>query len=106
MRFPRPIPRSGLAGLAGLLGTFAALAAEPAPEAIRQLPPAANRKVDFIRDVQPILDASCVKCHGRGKSKGGWRLDTRADVLGTADSGPAVVLGSSERSHLIHLVGS
>jgi mono/diheme cytochrome c family protein len=104
VRFPRPIPRSGLAGLAGLLGTFAALAAEPTPEAIRQLPPAATRKVDFIRDVQPILDASCVKCHGRGKSKGGWRLDTRADVLGTADSGPAVVLGSSERSHLIHLV--
>lgn len=68
------------------------------------LPPASREPVDFVRDVQPILEASCVKCHGRGKDKGGFRLDTRETLLKESDSGPAVVAGKSRDSLLIHLV--
>ena len=104
MPFPRLFPRLVPAGLAGLLGAVTGLAAEPTPETVRQLPPAATRKVDFQKDVRPILEDACVKCHGRGKAKGGWRLDTRGDVLRDGESGPAVRPGDSARSHLIHLV--
>ena len=41
---------------------------------------AADRKpkVDFIRDVKPILEFNCVACHWEKKDKGKLRLDTRA----------------------------
>jgi Protein of unknown function (DUF1553)/Protein of unknown function (DUF1549)/Planctomycete cytochrome C len=39
-------------------------------------------KVDFVRDVQPILSARCVRCHDAKKQKGGLRLDTPAALRG------------------------
>ena len=79
-------------------------AAGPTAEAIGKLPPALGRTVDFRKDVQPILEAGCVKCHGRGKANGDWKIDTREAFLQPAESGPAVVVGDSARSHFIHLV--
>ncbi|MEN9674880.1 MAG: hypothetical protein RIS76_776 [Verrucomicrobiota bacterium] len=76
----------------------------PSAEAVAKLPAAATRPVDFVRDIQPILEASCVKCHGRGKSKGDWRLDTRETFLQPGESGPALAAGGSAQSRLIHLV--
>src|SRR5262245_40401825 len=47
------------------------------PQQLKLLPAPANRPVTFDQDVMPILEASCVKCHGRGRSKGDFRIDTR-----------------------------
>lgn len=110
-----PIPRRdpvfrqalSLIALSVALGTTLLPLASPAtlpPEKLAQLPPPASRPVDFARDIQPILDASCAKCHGRGKAKGGFRIDTRQALLEPADSGPAVLPGNSRESYLIHLV--
>ena len=74
------------------------------PEQRAKLPPAASEKVEFARDIQPIFAASCVKCHGRGKEKGGFRLDTRETFLKGGDSGAGAVAGKSDESHLIELV--
>lgn len=74
------------------------------PEQIQSLPPAASRSVVFSQDIKPIFDASCVKCHGGGRTKGGFQLDTRETVLQGGDSGRAVVPGQSEESLLIQLV--
>ncbi|MCW5558697.1 MAG: DUF1549 domain-containing protein, partial [Verrucomicrobiae bacterium] len=90
--------------LAGGVAVNAAQGAEPSAEAIAQLPPPAARTVDFARDIQPLLEASCVKCHGRGKAKGDWRLDTRETLLSPGSSGVSVVPGDSAKSRLIHLV--
>ena len=88
----------------GVCGLGSLLAAEPTAEAIAGLPAPTRRTVDFRREVQPILEASCVKCHGRGKAKGGWVLDTRKTFLESGESGSAVVSGASAKSRLIHLV--
>src|SRR5262245_15132168 len=74
------------------------------PEQVRNLPPPATQPINFTKDVKPILEASCVKCHGHGRAKGGFRLDTRETLLQGGDSGPAVVAGNSAESHLIELV--
>jgi mono/diheme cytochrome c family protein len=74
------------------------------PEQVRSLPPSVSRPIDFVRDIQPIFEASCVKCHGRGRSKGGLQLDTRQTLLHGGDSGPAVTVGKSQESLLIELV--
>lgn len=74
------------------------------PEQVRALPSPAARRVDFRRDIQPIFEASCVKCHGRGKEKGDFRLDTRESFLKGGESGPVIVPGQSTASLLIKLV--
>jgi hypothetical protein len=73
-------------------------------EQIQSLPPPTARPIVFSKDIQPILDASCIKCHGRGRAKGGFQLDTRDTLLKGGESGPAVALGRSEESLLIELV--
>jgi len=56
-------------------------------------------KVDFTRDVFPILKAKCLKCHGPKRQRSEFRLDTRAAVLEGGDSGePGVVPGKSAKS--------
>ena len=76
----------------------------PTPAQIASLPPPADRPIDFVRDIKPILQNSCVKCHGRGRSKGGFSLETREALMEGGDSGPAIVPGASQGSHLITLV--
>jgi mono/diheme cytochrome c family protein len=78
--------------------------AKLSPEQIVTLPPPASRPIDFSKDIKPIFEASCIKCHGRGKSKGDFRLDTRETLLSGGQSGPAVVPARSVQSYLIELV--
>jgi mono/diheme cytochrome c family protein len=73
-------------------------------EQLQQLPPPATQEVDFASQVKPILEASCVKCHARGKAKGGFSLETRPSFLRGGDSGSAVVPGRSRESYLVELV--
>lgn len=74
------------------------------PEQAAQLPPPAEAPVDFQKDIKPVLDASCIKCHGRGKSKGGFAIDNRETFLKGGDSGPAVIPGKSGESLLVEMV--
>jgi hypothetical protein len=46
------------------------------PSRIQQVPGVpASGLIDFPRDIQPILDRHCVKCHNPDKAGGGVRLD-------------------------------
>ncbi len=88
--------------LLGLVG--AAHAAVIKLDRISQLPPAANRIVDFDKDIAPIFATACLSCHGTDKQKHGLRLDVKEAALNGGDSGPAIVPGKSAESLLIHLV--
>ena len=74
------------------------------PEQRQKLPPPAAQTIDFTRDIKPILETSCVKCHGQSKDKGGFRIDTRELLVKSGDNGPAVLAGKSAESYLIELV--
>ena len=56
---------------------------------------------NFHREVRPILESTCVECHGIEKQKGGLRLDTLAYAQKGGDSGPALVAGNLEDSLLL-----
>src|SRR5437773_10809831 len=89
----------------GLIFTASMLAqAALTPEQAKTLPPPANHQVSFSKEIKPIFEASCIKCHGRGKNKGGFRLDDRQTLLKGGESGPAIVPGKSAESLLISLV--
>lgn len=64
----------------------------------------AAEPVDFARDVKPILQARCHRCHGPAKQKAGLRLDAAALVVSGGNSGAAIVPGKSAESLLIHAV--
>ncbi|MDA7645011.1 DUF1553 domain-containing protein [bacterium] len=62
-------------------------------------------KVDFSKDVAPILETHCTACHGSKKQKSKLRLDTPQGILTGGNSGePTFVSGNAEESYLIHLV--
>jgi hypothetical protein len=68
------------------------------------LPPPANRPIDFIKDVQPILSRACLSCHGPTKQRSDFRLDVKADALRGGSLGVAIVPGKSAGSALIRYV--
>ena len=80
-----------LAAFVEAAATVAVAQARLTPAQVAQLPAASGAKVDFARDVQPLFNAACVKCHGKGKSKGGFSLETRTAFLQGGDSGSPVV---------------
>jgi mono/diheme cytochrome c family protein len=72
-------------------GTHVSAAGQAGPE-----------RVDFQRDVRPILADNCFQCHGpdEGSRQAGLRLDTRDGALGARPRGAAVVASDVEDSLL------
>jgi len=85
-----------LSSLALLAAALIARAAE--------LPPAAARPVDFEKEIKPLFEAACVKCHAKGKEKGGFSLESREALLKGGDTGPGAVLGQSAESLIVEAV--
>ena len=65
-----------------------------------QAPGQAPAKVDFAKDVQPLLRQNCVGCHGPMKQNGGMRLDRKSSALKSR----RIVPGSSANSFVYHRV--
>jgi len=65
---------------------------------VLQTATAAEGKVDFAKDIHPILQQNCVKCHGAEKQKGKLRLDSREAALKGGKGGPALIAGDSAKS--------
>ncbi len=75
-----------------LLATLVAAASLPSARAAD--------KIDFIQDVKPLLEATCLSCHGAEKSKGDLRLDTRAGAIKGGEKGAALTPGNTGQSPL------
>ncbi len=60
--------------------------------------------VDFVREIKPVLERSCVQCHGPDKEKGALRLETREALFKGGDSGAAIAPGKPEESELYRRV--
>ena len=70
------------------------------------LPPmsVAEERVDYVKQIKPILEARCYSCHSALRKKSGLRLDTAAELIAGGDSGPAVVPGKSADSGLVAML--
>jgi hypothetical protein len=79
--------------------TISAAALEPA-----KLPPPAPESIAFDQQIRPILERSCIRCHGPERPKSHFRLDSRELMLKGGDSGVDVVPGNSAASTLIYFV--
>jgi len=83
---------------------LASASAELAPALAAQLPPPVARTVDFAREIKPLFEAACIKCHAKGKDKGGLSIETREAFFKGGDTGAAAVLGKSAESLIVEAV--
>lgn len=58
----------------------------------------------YQQQINPILDANCVSCHGESKMKGGLRVDSYDLVMKGGKDGPVIVAGQPDRSLLLQRV--
>ena len=90
--------------LSGLLTGGLTLSLKGAEVDPSKLPPPSSVQIDFARDIKPIFDVSCIRCHGPEKPKSSFRLDNRASAMKGGDDGVDIQPGNSGQSHLIHYV--
>jgi hypothetical protein len=64
----------------------------------------AETKIDFAKDIAPILEFNCVSCHYEGEVKGGLRMDKASLFWEGGDGGAALVKGKADESLMIELV--
>ena len=48
-----------------------------------------GQTVDFANDIRPILESSCVRCHGEKEPEGGYRIDIQDEALEYVEPGDA-----------------
>jgi hypothetical protein len=66
--------------------------------------PAAQPKLDYLRDIRPILANNCFPCHGQDEKKrqANLRLDNSASAYGKSDEGHvAIVPGKPQASAVV-----
>src|SRR5437660_6510341 len=69
---------------------------------VSKLPPGADRKgVTYAKDIRPIFEASCFRCHGEERQKGDLRLDSLEAALKGGEDGKVIVPGASKKSLLV-----
>ncbi len=61
-------------------------------------------RIDFARDVRPILEQRCLECHDRNRRKGGLSLATYTDALEGGRNGAVVRPGHAAGSLLVHRI--
>jgi len=71
------------------------------PEAPKLPPPSAQQGVTFEKNIRPIFEAQCFRCHGEQRQRAGLRLDSLEAVLKGGQSGKVVIAGNSEKSLLV-----
>jgi hypothetical protein len=58
----------------------------------------------FEKNVLPILEANCFKCHGGSRRRGGLSLASRKGLLTGGDLGPAISLAKPDDSRLLKAI--
>jgi hypothetical protein len=67
-----------------------------------KLPPVSSQKdVTFAKDIKPLFEKSCLKCHSGERPKGKLKLDTLENALKGGAEGKAVIPGKSVESPMV-----
>lgn len=98
-------PTPPIPAMRDLIANYAKSAAERRKEETSMPAARAAATVNFARDIQPLLQRSCIDCHGGKKPRGGFTMASRESFLQGGQSGePSLTPGYADDSPLIHYV--
>src|SRR5262245_38589939 len=96
---------AGAVGLVFAAYGYVACADEPNVNPTPDKTFTADELAFYDKEVEPLLKANCLSCHGgESKIKGGLKLTSRADTLKGGDSGAAVSVDKPETSLLLKAI--
>ncbi len=85
--------------------TLATVTAEDKNFDPSKLPAASTQSgVTYEKDIKPILEKSCVKCHSGEKAKAKLHLDSLEGAIKGGKEGPDIIPGKSGQSPLVYAV--
>lgn len=92
--------KNSLLLIAGIASTgLATWAADPD---LSKLPPVSTAKnLTYAKDIKPLFEASCFRCHGADRQRGGLRLDSLEAVMKGSEDGKILTVGDSKKSKLV-----
>jgi hypothetical protein len=64
-------------------------------------PPAETKDLAFEKDIRPLFEATCFRCHGSERARGNLHLTTLEGVVQGGEHGKAVIAGNSGDSPLV-----
>jgi hypothetical protein len=92
-------------GIALGLVVAGSVSAEDVKVDVSKLPaPAKKTGVTYDKDIKPIVEKSCLKCHSGDRPKGRYDMSTLEGVLKGGHEGVAVKAGKSAESAIVHYV--
>jgi hypothetical protein len=95
----------GVVGLTASVGHAQPASAAPSTAIPKELPPASTKQgLTFDKDIKPLFEASCVKCHGEQKPKGKLRLDSLEGFKAGSEDGPIYKEGDSANSSIVKAI--
>src|SRR5436190_9485555 len=69
---------------------------------LTKLPSASDKKgLTYAKDIRPMLETSCFRCHGDQRPKGGLKLTSLDTLLKGGEDGQVVIPGESKKSLLL-----
>jgi ankyrin repeat protein len=99
MALTQAIAPGTVAGAASTASHVTPVVAPPKDTSVRAT------KVDFVEHIKPLLERSCLTCHGPERPRSRYRVDSRTGLVQGGNSGEAALVpGQSDRSPLIEYV--
>ncbi len=86
--------------------TVTSAATNTSAPVVQDTPLASVQTVSFAKDIVPILDNSCVNCHGGNRIEEGLKLQTYTDIFSGSKNGAVVVPGDATNSLLAESVAN
>src|SRR6266478_416558 len=80
---------------------FASSSLLAAAELSKVPPPADKKDLTYSKDIRPLFEASCFRCHGQQRPRHNLRLDSLESVLKGSEDGKVVLPGKSTESLLL-----
>jgi mono/diheme cytochrome c family protein len=74
------------------------------PMALAAVASAQAPRVDFAKEIAPLLVERCVSCHGEDRAKGGIVLSSAGAAVADGEAGPAIVPGQPQESRLLEVI--
>ena len=100
-----PLPQANKGGT-GINPTQAVSPTIAVPTVVSGNKVTANADVSFAKDIMPMMQTSCISCHGGEKTSKGLNLKTFTSLMAGSQFGAVVVPGDAANSKLVQSVQS